>query len=178
VFGVQGSFWPLLAVHLADLGIAGRARGWIFATLALGSAVVPLGAGQLADRLMATEIHGLGIGCFTVGRQIYIDGRCGGHLRASAQALLMVCTSGFGALLGNVLAGEIAGWTSPTDVLVFLIPCVIDGAVLLYFWRGFRASVSGENAVGVAGANLSAPPQSLRGSVARVGHLVTESADG
>jgi len=416
VFGVQGSFWPLLAVHLADLGISGRARGWIFATLALGSAVVPLGAGQLADRLMATEkylalafaiatgilavlasglitgasgifllflcfwtligpsfslcyslvmrnldnpgrdfgwvrlwgtagwmvsgwaasavmaisgsthagqgayeslwigcgislvvavycltlphtpplavghhgkrsiteslellrspdmkvflvasfgvyltaplvfqvmpgylearglprawtasvltlgqmseiavlaflpwslnrfgmkgtlalgisawfarflslsldpplwmavagtlLHGLGIGCFTVGGQLYIDGRCGGHLRASAQALLMVCTSGFGALLGNVLAGEIAGRASPTDVLVFLIPCVIDGAVLLYFWRGFRASVSGENAVGVAGANLSAPPQSLRGSVARVGHLVTESADG
>ncbi len=416
VFGVQGSFWPLLAVHLADMGISGRARGWIFATLALGSAAVPLGAGQLADRFMATEkylalafgsatvilaflasglvtgasgifllflcfwtligptfslccslamrnldnpgrdfgwvrlwgtvgwmvsgwvasavmaisgstragqgayeslwigcglslvvsvycltlphtpplavgrrgkraiteslellrqpdmtvflvasfgvyltaplvfqvmpgyfearglprawtalvltlgqmseivmlallpwflkrfgmkgtlalgisawfvrflslslapplwlaalgtlLHGLGIGCFTVGGQIYIDGRCGGHLRASGQAVLMVCTSGLGALLGNVLAGEIAGRTSPTDVLVFLIPCVIDGAVLLYFWRGFRASVSSENAVGGAGANLSLQPQSLRGSVARVGHLVTESADG
>ncbi len=146
VFGVQGSFWPLLAVHLADLGISGRARGWIFATLALGSAVIPLGAGQLADRWMATE--------------------------------KMVCTSGFGALLGNVLAGEIAGRSSATDVLVFLIPCVIDGAVLLYFWRGFRASISSENAVGVTGANRSLQPESLRGSVARVGHLVTVSADG
>jgi hypothetical protein len=65
-----------------------------------------------------------------------------------------------------------------TDVLVFLIPCVIDGAVLIYFWRGFRASVSGELGVGVADADRSPPPQCLRGSVARVGHLVTESADG
>lgn len=416
VFGVQGSFWPLLAVHLADLGISGRARGWIFATLAMGSAVVPLGAGQLADRFIASEkylalsfaaatailavlasglvqgatgifllflcfwalvgpsfslsyslamrnlenpgrdfgwvrlwgtigwmvsgwlssaimaisgstragqgayeslwiacglslaasaysftlphtpplavgrhsrqsmaeslellrssdmrvflltslgvyltvplvfqimpgylearglprawtatvltlgqmteivilallpwllrrfgakgtlilgitawfvrflslslgpplgvaiggtvLHGFGIACFTVGGQLYIDSRSASEYRASAQALLLVCTSGLGALLGNVVAGEVVGRRPPTDVLVFLIPCVIDGAVLLYFWRGFRASVSGELGVGVADANQSPPPQRLRGSVARVGHLVTESADG
>jgi Nucleoside H+ symporter len=141
-----------------------------FLSLSLGPPLWMAAAGTL--------LHGPGIACFTVGGQLYIDGRCVDHLRASAQAMLMVCTSGFGALLGNVLAGEIAGRASPTDVLVFLIPCVIDGAVLLYFWRGFRASVSGENAVGVAGADLSPPPQILRGSVARVGHLVTESADG
>jgi hypothetical protein len=45
VYAVQGSFWPLLAVHLADLGIHGRERGRIFATLAIGSLAVPLGAG-------------------------------------------------------------------------------------------------------------------------------------
>jgi hypothetical protein len=33
----------------------GRARGWIFATLAIGSMTVPLGAGQLVDRLMPTQ---------------------------------------------------------------------------------------------------------------------------
>ncbi len=55
VYAVQGSFWPLLAVHLADLGIPGRDRGWIFATLAIGLTVIPLGAGQLVDRLMATQ---------------------------------------------------------------------------------------------------------------------------
>ena len=55
VYAVQGSFWPLLAVHLADLGIAGRDRGWIFATLAIGFTAVPLGVGQLVDRLMATQ---------------------------------------------------------------------------------------------------------------------------
>ena len=48
MYAVQGSFWPLLAVHLADLGIGGRGRGWIFATLAIGSLAVPLGAASLS----------------------------------------------------------------------------------------------------------------------------------
>ena len=55
VYAVQGSFWPLLAVHLGDLGCGGRERGWIFGTLAMGSAIVPLGAGRLVDRLMPTQ---------------------------------------------------------------------------------------------------------------------------
>jgi MFS family permease len=55
VYAVQGAFWPLLAVHLRDLGIAGRARGWIFATLAIASLLTPLGVGQLADRLMPAQ---------------------------------------------------------------------------------------------------------------------------
>ena len=55
VYAVQGAFWPLLAVHLQDLGIDGRTRGWIFATLALGSLSMPLGAGHLVDRLMSPE---------------------------------------------------------------------------------------------------------------------------
>ncbi len=67
VFAVQGSFWPLLGVHLADQGILGRDRGWIFATLAIGSTIVPLGAGQLVDRLMETQrllamIYAIGAG--------------------------------------------------------------------------------------------------------------------
>jgi MFS family permease len=50
VYAVQGSWWPLLAVHLRDLGISGRGQGWIFASMALASLVTPLGVGQLADR--------------------------------------------------------------------------------------------------------------------------------
>jgi MFS family permease len=124
-----------------------------------------------------TLLHGVGIACFTVGGQLFIDSRCGDHLRASAQALLLVCTSGLGALVGNVMAGEIAGRTSPGDVLVFLIPCVIDGALLLYFLRGFRAPVS---SVAWEGARSVGSPSSavIRGSIACVGHLVAESADG
>ena len=55
IYAVQGAFWPLLAVHLKDLGIAGPERGWIFATLAIGSFAMPLGAGQLVDRLVAGQ---------------------------------------------------------------------------------------------------------------------------
>lgn len=55
IYAIQGSWWPLLAVHLQDLGISGRGRGAIFATLALAAVATPLGAGQLADRLMPTQ---------------------------------------------------------------------------------------------------------------------------
>ena len=126
-----------------------------------------------------TLLHGVGIACFTVGGQVYIDGRAPGHLRASAQALLLVATSGLGSFLGNLLAGEIAGRTHPSDVLVFLIPCMIDGALLLYFLRGFRAPASGRAMGRRTQRRATSPgPPSGRGSVARVGHLVTESADG
>jgi MFS family permease len=125
-----------------------------------------------------TLLQGVGFACFTIGASVYIDSRCSAHLRASAQALLVVSTSGFGALLGNLMAGEITGHTSPDDVLVFLIPCVIDGALLLYFLRGFRAPVSSVAWAGAANAGLASPPHSLCEPVARAGLLVTEPADG
>jgi len=125
-----------------------------------------------------TLLHGVGIACFTVAGQLYIDSRSRPQLRASAQALVLVCTSGVGALLGNVLAGEIVGRTSAGDVLVFLIPCVIDGALLIYFLRGFRAPVSSVSWATAPTADHPSPPSHLRGAVIGRGHLVTESADG
>jgi MFS family permease len=151
------------------------------ATMALGIAAWLMRFSSLALEpplwlaVGGTVLHGVGFACFTVGSQVYIDGRCGPHLRASAQALLLVCSSGLGAFLGNVLAGEVANHTSPGDVLVFLIPCVIDGALLLYFLRGFRAPVSW---AGAANAHPTSLGQPARGAVALAGHLVTESADG
>jgi MFS family permease len=55
VYAVQGAWWPLLAVHLRDLGLSARARGWVFATQALAAVLTPLWAGLVADRLMAGE---------------------------------------------------------------------------------------------------------------------------
>lgn len=55
VYGVQGAWYPLLSVHLGDLGYSGRARGLIFATLAIGSVAAPLAVGRLADRRFAIE---------------------------------------------------------------------------------------------------------------------------
>jgi MFS family permease len=71
VYGIQGAFWPLLAVHLQDLGIAGRWRGVIFATLPLGALAAPLGAGQLVDRRLAMQhylalIAALGTGLLVI----------------------------------------------------------------------------------------------------------------
>jgi MFS family permease len=55
IYTTQGAWWPLLAVHLQDLGLSGRARGWMFATYALASLATPLGIGQLADRRIPTQ---------------------------------------------------------------------------------------------------------------------------
>ena len=87
IYAVQGSFWPLLAVHLADLGIEGRGRGWIFATFALGSLAMPLGAGSLVDRLMPTQrylalIYAMGSGILAVLRSASSAG-CGRCSRSS-----------------------------------------------------------------------------------------------
>ena len=121
-----------------------------------------------------TLLPGVGFACFTVGGQVYIDSRCKGNLRASAQSLMLVCTSGIGALLGSVMAGRLGARTSGVP----LIPCVIDGALLLYFLRGFRAPVSSISWADAEIADRVLAPQSVRGTVARAGHLVTESADG
>jgi MFS family permease len=166
----------LLPLVLRRLGAKGTMAlgimAWLFRFLSL--ALKP----PLWLAVGGTLLHGVGFACFTVGSQVYIDSRCGPHLRASAQALLLVCSSGLGALLGNVLAGEVASHTSPGDVLVFLIPCVIDGALLLYFLRGFRAPVSSVTWVGAPNAHPPSLGQTVRGTVACAGHLVTESADG
>lgn len=123
-------------------------------------------------------LHGAGIACFTVGAQVFLDGRAPGHLRASAQALLLVATSGLGAFLGSLLVGEIAARSHSRDVLVFLFPCIILGALLLYFLRGFRDPASGVPWAGATNNEPLSRSASGRGPVARVGHLVTESADG
>src|SRR5258708_3137496 len=71
IYAGEGGWWPLLAVHVQELGISGRPRGWIFATLALASLLTPLIAGRLADRRMALQrlmalVFGLGTGILVV----------------------------------------------------------------------------------------------------------------
>ena len=132
----------------------------------------------LAVAVAGTLLHGAGIACFTVGAQVFLDGRAPGHLRASAQALLLMATSGLGSFVGNLLVGEMATRSDPRDVLVFLFPCIILGALLLYFLRGFRDSASGVPWAGATNDEPLSRSAPGRGPVARVGHLVTESADG
>jgi hypothetical protein len=159
-------------------------RFGIKATLALGIAAWLLRFASLALRpplaiaVAGTLLHGVGIACFTVGAQVFLDARAPGHLRASAQALFLVATSGLGSFVGNLLVGEVAARSHPRDVLVFLFPCIILGALLLYFLRGFRVPASGVPWAGAPNDESLSRSASGRGPVARVGHLVTESADG
>jgi MFS family permease len=159
-------------------------RVGVKATLALGMAAWLARFLGLALQLplpvavAGTLLHGAGIACFTVGAQVFLDGRAPGHLRASAQALMLMATSGLGSFVGNLLVGELAARTDRRDVLVFLFPCIILGALLLYFLRGFRDPASGVPWAGAPNDECLSRSASGRRPVARVGHLVTESADG
>lgn len=54
-YAVQGAWWPVLSVHLKDLGVSGRGRGWIFATLAIAALISPPLAGRIADRRLSAQ---------------------------------------------------------------------------------------------------------------------------
>ena len=74
---------------------------------------------------------------------------------------------------------EAPGFSSvapPPDV--FLVPCVIDSALIVYFCAGFLPSASAGDCAEASDAALPYSDHALRGTIARVGNLVTESADG
>jgi MFS family permease len=164
---------------------------WIFrrldykGALALGIAAMVTRFGILAAdpplsiAIAGIPLHGVGIACFVVGGQVFIDSRAHNHRRAGAQALLTVLTSGLGSLLGSVLAGEIVS-RSQTDLSpVFLVPCVIDAALLIYFCASFRPDAMPMVQSGGPGTTSSMSHNVIsRGTAACVSNLVTESADG
>jgi MFS family permease len=140
-----------------------------FSLLCRPSLAIAVGGGLL---------HGVGVGCFTVGGQVFLDSQAPTRQRASAQGLFLVLTSGLGSLLGYLMAGELSATGTHNDVLLFLVPCVIDGAMLTYFLTGFRSPVSILDRAGVTTAELAPRPHSVRGSVGGIRNLVTEPADG
>jgi MFS family permease len=174
--------WPEIAT-LAALP-------WLFrrldykGTLAVGIGAWAVRYGSLAldpplsVAILGIPLHGVGIACFTVGGQVFLDGEAPGHRRASAQALLVVLTSGMGMLLGSLLAGEIVDRFAGDYVKVFLIPCVIDLALLIYFCAGFRPDAANPDWTDTTRTPLPWTNDAVRGAAPHVGNLVTESADG
>lgn len=55
LYAAQGAWWPLFTVHLRELGLSGRERGLIFATMAIAAILSPLGFGRIADRFLPAE---------------------------------------------------------------------------------------------------------------------------
>ena len=123
-------------------------------------------------------LHGVGVACFTVAGQIYMDSQSPREGRASAQALYMVVTSGVGSFLGSLLAGDLMGRFGGDYGLVFLVPCVIDAALLIYFCAGFRGNAMIKDCSSACNGARPFRKDGVRGRPARVGNLVTESADG
>jgi MFS family permease len=119
-----------------------------------------------------THLHGLSSACFVIGGQVYIDSQAPGHRRASAQALLAVLTTGLGSLIGAIMAGELATLSRHGVELVFLVPCIIDGALIVYllmFFRTHRSTIDASRTV--------TSPELARGHSRHVLNLVGEPAD-
>ena len=102
IYAVQGAWWPLLAVHLRDLGISGPGRGWIFATLALASLTTPIGAGQVADRWLSAE-KALAICAGLAGLDLWLLAELTGPAEVFACTLAFWLLSGPFLLLGTTV---------------------------------------------------------------------------
>lgn len=174
--------WPEIAM-LAVLPWMLRRLGHK-ATLGVGIGAWALRYGSLALdpplwlAVLSIPLHGIGVACFTVAGQVYTDTQAPRERRASAQALYLVVTAGIGSFLGCLLAGDVMGRFGGDYALVFLVPCVIDSALLVYFCAGFRQNVTIVECADASNTAHSFRNEAVRGTYARVGNLVTESADG
>jgi MFS family permease len=134
--------WPEIVVLFALPWLLRRVG--YRATLGLGIGAYVLRYGMLAMNpplWLATAgipLHGIGVACFTIGGQVFVDGRASTDRRASAQSINTVVTGGLGSLLGSLLAGEVVGLFPGRFDLVFLVPCLINLGLLVYLLRRFR----------------------------------------
>jgi MFS family permease len=153
-------------------------------TLGLGIAAWVLRYGSLAldpplwVSLAGIPLHGVGIACFAVGGQVFLDSQAPADRRASAQALNVVITSGIGCLLGSLLAGEVAAGAQGSAAGAFLVPCLINLGLLLYFVQGFRPSTTTTERGLVPTSVCTRVREAARTAVVHVGHFGAESSDG
>jgi len=54
-YAILGSWSPIFAIHLDELGIDDRGIAWIISTIAIASITAPFIAGQIADRYFPTQ---------------------------------------------------------------------------------------------------------------------------
>jgi MFS family permease len=183
--------WTATAMTMGQMSEVGflALLPWMFlrlgyrGTLGLGIAAWMIRYGSLAldpplwVSLAGMPLHGVGIACFTVGGQVFLNAEAPDDRRASAQALNVVVTSGIGSLLGSLLAGEVVDGSGGNATLVFLVPCLINMGLLVYFVQGFRPD--SRTGRGVVPISVRSPVrEAARTAVVRVAHLGAESSDG
>jgi len=174
--------WPEIAA-LAGLP-------WLFrrfgakATLLIGMGAWLLRFATLAVRpplwlaVVGIPLHGVGVACFTVGGQVVLDGCAPGDRRAGAQAIYAVATTGLGALLGSLLAGELLVRSGNDPAGVFFVPCLIHVGLIGFFILAFRPDARATGRPAVASPPRSTPREASGPAVVRLGHYAVEPADG
>lgn len=177
--------WPEI-VALAGLPLLLKRFGFK-TTLAVGMAAWLIRFASLALRpplwlaIAGIPLHGIGIACFTVGGQVFLDSRAPFDRRAGAQAVNMTITSGFGALLGSLLAGDLQTRFGGNYSAIFFVPCLIHVGLIGFFILGFRPNVELVGCTTVAVFDQPArvsPREEPCPVVAGVVLLAMESADG
>ncbi len=165
----------LLPFLFRRLGEVGTLRLGLFAWFARFG-ILALGP-PLWLAVATIPLQGVGVACFMVGGQVYVDRRAPAHLRASAQTLLFFLSSGIASLCGGVVAGEIASRSGDEWAIVFVIPCVVNLLLLLYFRAGIETGLVRDETPGRDVLSVEARPVAVLGPVSR-GCLATEPADG
>jgi MFS family permease len=105
--------------------------------------------------LATVPLAGVAVSLFHISGPIYLDSAAPPDVRASAQGLYMLMTTGLGNLLGNLLAGEIVAASGGIGPVVFLAPMLLNLIMLFLFAARF-----------VPGADPSAIAQSSQAPTA------------
>lgn len=91
-------------------------------------------------------LHGICYDFFFVTGQIYVDKKASAAIRGQAQGFLVFVTQGVGMLIGAQLSGMIHDSNKVGETvhwqMVWLIPCIMAGVIMLLFAALFRDDTS------------------------------------
>jgi hypothetical protein len=90
----------------------------------------------------------------------------------------MMATTGVGALLGNLMAGEMLSKSGNDTAAVFFVPCLILAGLIGFFIPAFRPDAPATGCPAVASPPRTTPREASRPAVARLANFAVESADG
>ncbi len=88
--------------------------------------------------IASQTLHGFGFSFFFVGGFIYGNRIAGKDIKASAQALLLLVTYGFGMLVSSLIAGPISDYFQRDWHTIFLVPALLTAVCTVLFLVGFR----------------------------------------
>jgi MFS family permease len=133
----------LLPLFLSYLGVRGSMLlGLIAWLLVLSMLTIGEPAGLVVSSL---ALNGLFITGFVVAGQVFINRHTPSDIRASAQALL-ICMTGTGLLIGNLLVGAVRHAVDGAYTPTFAVAAGLTAVTILAFMLGFDETEAEEEA--------------------------------